>query len=242
MIAQAGFPAGLDHAQGERPRFRYFAGAAGDIPPSVVPDQLISQPTPLAIGGTELVLYPTAGGETSDALLVHLPASGVLFTGDVMMPYLGQPFAAEGSPEGLLRSLIPRPGIRHDVRSPPSSATWPRHRHDEEASAGVLRMPWKRAREPELAGWYQADDSERTPGERRPAGSRDHASSTVAGLRQPRARPWAGQQIRHAEGHRARFSGAAISCARWVCAQPCADQPRTSRRSACRSAAQQVAG
>jgi glyoxylase-like metal-dependent hydrolase (beta-lactamase superfamily II) len=105
VIAQAGFPAGLDRAQGERPRFRYFAGAAGDIPPSVVPDQLISQPTRLTIGGTELVLYPTAGGETSDALLVHLPASGVLFTGDVMMPYLGQPFACEGSPEGLLATL-----------------------------------------------------------------------------------------------------------------------------------------
>ena len=70
-----------------------------------MPDQLISQPTPLTAGGTELVLYPAPGGETADALMVHLPASGVLFTGDVMMPYLGQPFAAEGSPEGLLEAL-----------------------------------------------------------------------------------------------------------------------------------------
>jgi glyoxylase-like metal-dependent hydrolase (beta-lactamase superfamily II) len=105
VIAQAGFPAGLDRDQGDRPRFRYFTGAAGDVPPAVVPDQLISQPTPLTIGGTELVLYPTPGGETSDALMVHLPASGVLFAGDVLMPYLGQPFAGEGSPEGLLQAL-----------------------------------------------------------------------------------------------------------------------------------------
>jgi hypothetical protein len=46
--------------------------------------------------------------------MVHLPASGLLFTGDVMMPYVGVPFDAEGSPEGLLdtmryiRELAPR--------------------------------------------------------------------------------------------------------------------------------------
>ena len=105
MIAQAGFPAGLDRQQGDRPRFRYFTGAAGNVPPAVVPDQLISQPTPLTAGSTELVLYPAPGGETPDALMVHLPASGVLFAGDVLMPYLGQPFAGEGSPEGLLEAL-----------------------------------------------------------------------------------------------------------------------------------------
>ena len=64
VIAQAGFPAGLDRRQGDRPRFRYFTGAAGNVPPAVVPDQLISQPTPLTVGDTELVLYPTPGGET----------------------------------------------------------------------------------------------------------------------------------------------------------------------------------
>ncbi len=105
VIAQAGFPAALDREQSDRPLFRYFAGAAGSVPLPVVPDQLISKPTRLTIGGTELVLYPTPGGETTDALMVHLPASGVLFAGDVLMPYLGQPFAGEGSPEGLLEAL-----------------------------------------------------------------------------------------------------------------------------------------
>ncbi len=105
VIAQAGFLAGLDREQGNRPRFRYFTGAAGSAPPAVIPDQLISQPTPLTVGDTELVLYPTPGGETPDALMVHLPASGVLFAGDVLMPYLGQPFAGEGSPDGLLEAL-----------------------------------------------------------------------------------------------------------------------------------------
>src|SRR5260370_6129063 len=117
VIAKAGFPAGLDREQGDRPPFRYFTGTAGSAPLAVVPDQLISEPTPLTAGGTELVLYPAPGGETSDALMVHLPASGVLFAGDVLMPYLRQPFAGEGSPEGLLETLAfigtlpPRPLI-----------------------------------------------------------------------------------------------------------------------------------
>jgi glyoxylase-like metal-dependent hydrolase (beta-lactamase superfamily II) len=73
--------------------------------PDITPDRLIGEPTALTIGGTELVLYPTRGGETADALMIYLPASGLLFTGDVMMPYVGSPFAAEGSPEGLLETL-----------------------------------------------------------------------------------------------------------------------------------------
>ena len=105
VIAQSGFPAGLDRQQGDRPLFRYFTGAVGSVPVAVVPDQLISEPTPLTVGGTEFVLRPAPGGETSDALMVHLPESGVLFVGDVVMPYLGQPFAAEGSPEGFLEAL-----------------------------------------------------------------------------------------------------------------------------------------
>jgi glyoxylase-like metal-dependent hydrolase (beta-lactamase superfamily II) len=105
LIAQAGFPAGLDRERDGRPPFRYFAGAAGEVQLAITPDLLISEPTPLTVGGTELVLYPSPSGETGDALLVHLPASGVLFAGDVLMPYLGQPFTDEGSPEGLLEAL-----------------------------------------------------------------------------------------------------------------------------------------
>jgi hypothetical protein len=59
----------------------------------------------MTVGETDFVLYPTSGGETGDALMVYLPASGVLFAGDVMMPYLGAPFFAEGSPDGLLAAL-----------------------------------------------------------------------------------------------------------------------------------------
>jgi hypothetical protein len=59
----------------------------------------------MVIGGTEFVLIPVRGGETPGALMVYLPASGLLFAGDVMMPYVGVPFDAEGSPEGLLDAM-----------------------------------------------------------------------------------------------------------------------------------------
>ena len=106
VIAQAGFPevlAGQQH-RNSLP-FRYYYGDAPTTAQEIVPDRLIAEPTPLTIGNTELVLYPTRGGESSDALMVYLPASGLLFTGDVMMPYVGNPFLAEGSPEGLLETL-----------------------------------------------------------------------------------------------------------------------------------------
>jgi glyoxylase-like metal-dependent hydrolase (beta-lactamase superfamily II) len=112
VIAQSGFPAGLAREQDARPQFRYFTGAAGELGIALTPDQLVSAPTPLTVGGTGLMLYPTRGGETGDALLVHLPATGVLFAGDVLMPYLGQPFTDEGSPEGLLEALAFIEGLR----------------------------------------------------------------------------------------------------------------------------------
>ena len=112
VIAQAGFPAELERQHANFLPFRYFTGSRigfGDGrpagPAAIAVGQLISGPTSITVGGTELVLYPVTGGETSDALMVHLPASGVLFIGDVMMPYLGAPFFAEGSPDGLLETL-----------------------------------------------------------------------------------------------------------------------------------------
>jgi glyoxylase-like metal-dependent hydrolase (beta-lactamase superfamily II) len=113
VIAQAGFPAELRRQHANTVPFRYFTGSgagfgSGDadaVPAEITVDQLIAGETTVSIGGTDFVLYPTSGGETSDALMVYLPASGVLFAGDVMMPYLGAPFFAEGSPDGLLDAL-----------------------------------------------------------------------------------------------------------------------------------------
>jgi glyoxylase-like metal-dependent hydrolase (beta-lactamase superfamily II) len=114
VIASAGFPAEAERQSHSSPPFRYLIGTDARPAFDVKPDELISERTSLVIGGTEFVLIPVRGGETRDALMVHLPASGLLFVGDAMMPYLGIPFSSEGSPEGLLetmrsiRALAPR--------------------------------------------------------------------------------------------------------------------------------------
>jgi glyoxylase-like metal-dependent hydrolase (beta-lactamase superfamily II) len=114
VIAAAGFPAEAERQRHLSIPFRYLIGTGASPASNVQPDRLISERTSLVVGGTEFVLIPVRGGETPGALMVHLPASGLLFTGDVMMPYVGVPFDAEGSPEGLLdtmryiRELAPR--------------------------------------------------------------------------------------------------------------------------------------
>jgi glyoxylase-like metal-dependent hydrolase (beta-lactamase superfamily II) len=104
VIAASGFP-----AEAERQRHwrvpRYYTGTGASPVLDVTPDRLISEQTSLVVGDTEFVLIPIRGGETPDALMVYLPASGLLFVGDVIMPYLGVPYTPEGSPEGLLEAL-----------------------------------------------------------------------------------------------------------------------------------------
>ncbi len=72
---------------------------------SYKPDVPIETRTELNIGGTKIELIPATGGETHDAMLIHLPEERVMFMGDVIMPYLGAPFDEEGDLPGLLNAL-----------------------------------------------------------------------------------------------------------------------------------------
>lgn len=72
---------------------------------SFKPDVTIDRGTELKIGGTRIELIPVHGGETHDAMLVHLPDLGVMFVGDFIMPYLGAPFVEEGDFAGLLEAI-----------------------------------------------------------------------------------------------------------------------------------------
>src|SRR6266481_7947203 len=72
---------------------------------SFKPDVTIDGHTELKIGGTRIELIPVQGGETHDAMFLHLPDLGALFVGDFIMPYLGAPFAVEGDFQGLLDAI-----------------------------------------------------------------------------------------------------------------------------------------
>ena len=69
------------------------------------PDATIDHKTDVTIGGTHIELIPIQGGETHDALFIHLPAQKLLFVGDFIMPYLGAPFVPEGDMQGLLDAI-----------------------------------------------------------------------------------------------------------------------------------------
>src|SRR5262245_38675193 len=72
---------------------------------SFKPDLTIDRRTELKIGGTRIELIPVQGGETHDAMLIHLPDQSVMFVGDFIMPYLGAPFVQEGDLQGLLDAI-----------------------------------------------------------------------------------------------------------------------------------------
>ncbi len=108
VIAQARFADELERINKTGVGFEWFFGqgvinrVGREDLFEVEPDRLIAESETLIVGDTEIVLIPVQGGETEDALLVHLPGSGVVFVGDAFMPYFGAPFLGEGSLGGLI--------------------------------------------------------------------------------------------------------------------------------------------
>lgn len=63
-----------------------FPPQAAPVPDVVVP---ADEPLELEVGGRVLRLVPTAGGETTDSLLVHLPADDVVLCGNALGALVG---------------------------------------------------------------------------------------------------------------------------------------------------------
>jgi glyoxylase-like metal-dependent hydrolase (beta-lactamase superfamily II) len=105
VIARSDYAGELARVNETSAPFQDFFGRQAARRYALSPDHLVTEAETITIGGKRFSLLPVRGGETDDALLVHLPDQGVLFVGDVFMPYFGAPFLAEGSPEGLLQAV-----------------------------------------------------------------------------------------------------------------------------------------
>ncbi len=78
------------------------------------PDRTVSARTAIDIGGTRFELIPVDGGETRDALFVHVPEYSTTFVGDFIMPFVGAPFVPEGNPDGLFDAIDILAGLRSE--------------------------------------------------------------------------------------------------------------------------------
>jgi len=105
VVAQANFGGELRPQSSVPVISPYFLADAESQEQHVRPDQLVADSQTLHIGETSFALHPTSGGETADELLIHLPDCAVVFTGDMIMPYIGAPFLPEGSPDGLFEAM-----------------------------------------------------------------------------------------------------------------------------------------
>jgi glyoxylase-like metal-dependent hydrolase (beta-lactamase superfamily II) len=105
VIARANFPEELKRMRSSQRTFSWFFGTH-PVGFDIHVDRTVSSNESLRHGHFELQLIPVSGGETDDALFIHLPNQGLLFVGDAFMPYVGPPFLSEGSPEGYLEALV----------------------------------------------------------------------------------------------------------------------------------------
>jgi len=104
VVARANFAQELSRMRSSQNMFSWFFGSR-PVGLEVPAARLVDREEVLRLGKLELRLLPVSGGETNDALFVHLPRERLLFVGDAFMPYVGPPFLAEGSPEGYLEAL-----------------------------------------------------------------------------------------------------------------------------------------
>ncbi len=97
IIGSAHFHDVLKRATRE-PRYKHFRTESykNEWLENYKPTVKISKAESITIGGTNIDLIPVKGNETEDALFVHLAKENTTFVGDVMMPYLGDPWIEEG--------------------------------------------------------------------------------------------------------------------------------------------------
>lgn len=69
------------------------------------PDREVVMRTGVEIGGSSFLLVPVSGGETEDALLVMHEDTRIVFGGDTLMPFYGEPTVEEGDIYGAIEMM-----------------------------------------------------------------------------------------------------------------------------------------
>ncbi|WP_430965503.1 MBL fold metallo-hydrolase [Spongiimicrobium sp. 2-473A-2-J] len=69
------------------------------------PDVIVDSIREVQIGKSKVTLIPVTGGETEDALLIHFPELELVFMGDALMPFYGEPWTEEGFMDDALQVM-----------------------------------------------------------------------------------------------------------------------------------------
>ncbi len=87
--------------------YKQFRGAGfkDEWVKSYRPDITVDELTEVMVGNTLFELIPVTGGETEDAMLINLPSLGVIFMGDALMPFYGEPWVEEGFIDDALHMM-----------------------------------------------------------------------------------------------------------------------------------------
>jgi glyoxylase-like metal-dependent hydrolase (beta-lactamase superfamily II) len=72
---------------------------------SYAPTHPVSEEMEIQVGETKIRLVPVTGGETEDALLIHMPELDTVFVGDIVMPWYGEPWVNEGFIDDTLTTI-----------------------------------------------------------------------------------------------------------------------------------------
>lgn len=107
FISRSNYAEQLDVIRTAVPHFKYFFSEfyTNDNISQYLPDQTLFGDNILDIGGTRIEAFAIDGGETEDAMIYRLPGLGVTFVGDFIMPFIGAPFANEGSASCLISAI-----------------------------------------------------------------------------------------------------------------------------------------
>ncbi len=155
----------------------YVEGQEGLVP--TPPNTTLSERMTLFSGDREIRLMFFGRGHTGGDIVVHLPAEGVLITGDLLLP--GIPFMGDGFPEDWVNTLEELKSLSFDIVVPGHGTPFT-DRAKIDHLQSYLRDLWQRTSEAHASGLSAEQASEQIDMSDHMA---DYASLTGPGVALP---------------------------------------------------------